>query len=116
VAAILAEVKQKIFLFGPPRVFIAPQTIIFRPLQTPRGLHLQEDYAAGVDYKSLDVIEDLFLRHISCLINTLLDSLLLKAAAEGFRYGIVPTVPAATHTGLKVMLITEPQPVIATAL
>ena len=58
--------------------------------------------------KRLDVVEDIFLRDISRLVDALLDSLLLQAAEKGFRHGIIPTVSPATHAGLKVVLMTEP--------
>lgn len=50
----------------------------------------------------LDIFEDISFGQITGFVDPFLDMLLLHAAEEKFRYGIVPTVTPSTHAGFQV--------------
>ena len=64
----------------------------------------------------VDVAKDIGAGQITSSVDSFLDALLFQAAEEGFDYRVVPTVAAATHARLQLVLVAEAQPVIATVL
>src|SRR5882672_5630863 len=63
-----------------------------------------------------DVLRDVSLCDLSVPVDSLLDALLLQAAEERFRNGIVPAVASTAHARLQVIGSTEAPPVITAVL
>lgn len=64
----------------------------------------------------LDGVEDVSSRERACAVDFSSGSLFFKAAEERFSDRIVPTVTAAAHAGIELVLFAEAEPVIASVL
>src|SRR5262245_45266523 len=72
--------------------------------------------AARTIVEPIDIVSDILPRQIARLVDLLLNPLLLQAADERLRDGIVPAVAFPTRARLKTIAATEPPPGIAAVL
>lgn len=59
--------------------------------------------AAGPIVEAVNVVRHIGFRQFTILVNLFLDSLLLQAAEEGLRDGVVPAVAFAAHARFQVI-------------
>jgi len=65
------------------------------------------DKCVATVVEDLDVVEDIGPGQLPSLVDALADALLIQAAKEGLRDGIVPTVAAPAHAADQVVLAQE---------